>query len=154
MRRIKWGKLRARHLSEFGKRVRAAALAKGLTQADLARACGISDSALSQLMTGASKQPAATTLTCLSRTLQVSGEWLLSGGGSAPAVGADTLEEVEALSLFRAMSEANHEAWLTVGRALLHRQDDPPSAAAPFAGSLHEELQRGAYPKKPEPTKS
>jgi transcriptional regulator with XRE-family HTH domain len=66
-------------LAGVGARIQALRQQKNLGQLPVAKACGISVSALSQLENGASKLPAADTLFRLADALDVSPRYLLFG---------------------------------------------------------------------------
>jgi len=70
----------------FGQRIRQRRKALGLTQAELGRQCGKSESAVSLWESGGITDIMGTTLTRLARALQVSVDWLLYGEGDADQV--------------------------------------------------------------------
>jgi transcriptional regulator with XRE-family HTH domain len=68
----------------LGHRLRAARIARGLTQAQLAARLGTRRSAISAVETGIITTPAATTLAALAQALDITVSWLLSDDPDAP----------------------------------------------------------------------
>jgi transcriptional regulator with XRE-family HTH domain len=68
----------------IGQRLRAARLARGLTQAQLAAVSGVQQATLSKLESGAKTRASFTTMACLARALDVRPSWLLSTDPDAP----------------------------------------------------------------------
>lgn len=80
-------------MDTFAARLKYARLLRHLSQSDLARRCGLSQSAISSYESGARKAPAK--VLCLAQTLEVSIYWLSQGQGPmtlAPATGLSLSE--------------------------------------------------------------
>ncbi len=110
-----------------GERIRAARQAAGLTQADLARAVGVSRSAVAQWETDRSGQVGGN-LARIARVLGTAVEYLLTGqqpaGGGPMAVHAT---EFALLRLYRACSEDDQAFLLRTARHLARaREADGP----------------------------
>ncbi len=87
-----------------GARIRAARLARGMTQADLAGAVGVSRSAVAQWETERSGQVRGN-LTRIASVLGVSVEHLVRGVEAIGAVGPENATEQALLRLYRACTE-------------------------------------------------
>jgi transcriptional regulator with XRE-family HTH domain len=87
-----------------GARIRAARLARGMTQADLAEAVGVSRSAVAQWETERSGQVRGN-LTRIASVLGVTVEHLLSGTATGAAVGPENATELALLRLYRACTD-------------------------------------------------
>jgi transcriptional regulator with XRE-family HTH domain len=87
-----------------GARIRAARLARAMTQADLAAAVGVSRSAVAQWETERSGQVRGN-LTRIASVLGVTVEHLLSGTASPLMTGAENATEHALLRLYRACTE-------------------------------------------------
>ena len=68
----------------IGQRLRTARLARGLSQAQLARAAGLSSQAVNQIERGVHPAPRFTTIAALARVLDVTPSWLVSTDPDAP----------------------------------------------------------------------
>lgn len=73
----------------FGSRVRQARLARGMTQKDLGKHCGISRSAVSQWESGDTKGMDGAHLVAAANALHVSVDWLLDGKGEMQTINED-----------------------------------------------------------------
>lgn len=87
-----------------GPRIRAARLARGMTQAELAAAVGVSRSAVAQWETERSGQVTGN-LTRIAAALGVSAAHLLQGEIAGAEPGPENATEVALLRLYRACSE-------------------------------------------------
>jgi len=76
-------------------RVRAARLARGMTQAQLAAAAVVSTVTVSRMEKNADYRPIPATLAAVARALRVRPAWLATGEGETPAVVGDYLEPDE-----------------------------------------------------------
>jgi transcriptional regulator with XRE-family HTH domain len=70
------------HMDGIGLRLRQCREAAGLTQLELAKACGITPGAISNLERGDSHKMAADHLFAAAKALRVDPEWLATGAGS------------------------------------------------------------------------
>lgn len=92
---------------DVGVRLRhARRLRGGITQAQLARAAGMPQSAVSQIETGRSKSPSGTNLIALCRALKINPEWLSIGRGPMDEDSPTLPNEAEALA----------REWLKLGK--------------------------------------
>jgi transcriptional regulator with XRE-family HTH domain len=87
-----------------GARIRAARLAQGMTQADLAKAVGVSRSAVAQWETERSGQVRAN-LTRIASVLHVSVQHLISGPETGDAAPQESATEMALLRLYRECTE-------------------------------------------------
>lgn len=111
-----------------GGRLRKLRLARKLTQQQLAKILGIKQGSLTQLETGKSKGPAASTLTRAARFFEVDPEWLMTGKGSEEPVASLEPDESELILIYRSLSPAGR-AYLAARAKALHQ--DERSTAAP-----------------------
>jgi transcriptional regulator with XRE-family HTH domain len=109
-------------MEKVGDRIRRMRLARKLTQAQVAKAIGITQGSFTQLETGISKAPAASTLTRLARFFEVDPEWLMTGRGTQHPVSALTDAESELILLFRSLSNESRE--YVLGRARSVHRDE------------------------------
>ncbi len=84
----------------------------GLEATVVARALGITPSALSQLERGSTKNPRPDTLLAASSVFDVSIVWLITGTGPRKHAEAETEAEAEALLLFRKLGASGQAAAL------------------------------------------
>jgi len=121
----------------IGARVRAARLAKGLKQGELAGRIGIKQASLSEIEHGHTKQPAGDTLLKIAKALETSPNWLQTGHGSPVLPVETTPDESEAIAIFRELNEAYKGAWLAAGRSLLDQQKPAKSnKAKPYPATV------------------
>lgn len=106
-------------LTTIGGRLKWLLKERGMNQADLARAIGVSENAISSIILGDSKQPSALNTLKICAYLEAEYEWLLTGKGEiwrqpAPPTdqGADELRE-----LFLTLPEAARDVILTTAKA-------------------------------------
>jgi transcriptional regulator with XRE-family HTH domain len=103
-------------------RIRMAREAAGLSQSALARAVKVNPSAVNHMESGRTKALRAETILALASALSVSAYWLETGNGSPSPDARLSPEETEALSIYRLLTTANRDAFLSVGRTLLSAQ--------------------------------
>jgi transcriptional regulator with XRE-family HTH domain len=105
-----------------GARIRAARLARGMTQADLAEAVGVSRSAVAQWETERSGQVRGN-LTKISSVLGVSVQHLLSGTSEGVTVGPENATEHALLRLYRGCTEDDRAFLLRTATRLARAAD-------------------------------
>jgi transcriptional regulator with XRE-family HTH domain len=107
---------------------------EGLDAAQVARAIGITPSALSQWERGTVKNLRPENLLAAARYFQVSLPWLITGAGPRRTEEASTESEAEALRLFRKLSGAGQLAALAQLEWMTSREgggSQPGDAAMP-----------------------
>lgn len=116
----------------MGKRVRALRKARGLTQVQLAKRAGVTQSAISDIERGDTTEMMGPTLSALCAALGTNPPWLLDGKGTpAAAIHAD-IDEGELLAVFRALPDNQRGALLTVARSMQAGSDPEPSHINPY----------------------
>jgi transcriptional regulator with XRE-family HTH domain len=105
-----------------GARIRAARLARGMTQADLAEAVGVSRSAVAQWETERSGQVRGN-LTRIANVLSVSVEHLLNGTTAGALVGPENATEHALLRLYRACTDDDKAFLLRTATRLARAAD-------------------------------
>ena len=105
-----------------GARIRAARLARGMTQADLAAEVGVSRSAVAQWETERSGQVRGN-LTRIAAVLAVSVEQLLSGRTYTPEPTAENATELALLRLYRACTDDDRAFLLRTATRLARAAD-------------------------------
>ena len=117
----------------LAQRIRDARIAAGLSQSELGRRINRRASAVNHMESGRTKALTAESILALASALSISAYWLETGHGSPSPDARLTPEEAEALTLYRQLTPANRDAWLSVGRTLHHAQPGAkPGAADPF----------------------
>jgi len=109
-------------IETVGARIRAARLARGMTQADLAQVVGVSRSAVAQWETERSGQVRGN-LTRIASVLGVSVQHLLSGAESSGIVGPENATELALLRLFRSCTEDDRAFLLRTATRLARAAD-------------------------------
>lgn len=109
-------------------------------QTELAKAAGMAQSALSEIVSGRSKRPAADNMLRLARELQLRPEYLVWGDGPPEATNFSQLTGLEAqlVMLFRGLpDDAKRDAMLIDANdfANRHKAKAGPSAADPYANA-------------------
>lgn len=119
----------------LGQRVRAARLARQLTQMQLAARVGMGQPAISSLENDGSEWVRSTNILRLAQALDVSATWLETGEGEQePPRAAGAPAEAMALEVFRGLDAGNRRAWIDAGLGILDRQRSPragPRAVEP-----------------------
>jgi transcriptional regulator with XRE-family HTH domain len=119
-------------IESLGGRVRGLRKALGLTQAQLAKQVGVTQSAISDIESGDTKVVLGPTMAALCVALHTNAEWLQHGRGSpAPAVTTD-IEEGELLAIFRSLPDHFRSSVMTTVRAMQAATAAGPSALNPF----------------------
>lgn len=104
----------------------------GLTQVQLAKKVGVSQSAVSDIESGDTKVILGPTMTALCAALRTNPDWLQFGKGTpAPSVATD-IEEGELLTIYRALPPEHRAALMTTARAMHAATAATPSAINPF----------------------
>lgn len=114
----------------LGDRIRTLRKAMGLTQIKLAEMAGIHQSSLSELERGDTKKGFGQTIVALAKALQTNPEWLTTGKGNPSPSFHGSIDESEAVTIYRMLPPDMRNAWMATGRALLDQQ--PPSTANPY----------------------
>jgi transcriptional regulator with XRE-family HTH domain len=109
-------------IETVGARIRAARLAQGMTQADLAEAVGVSRSAVAQWETERSGQVRGN-LTRIASVLGVSVEHLITGGKAGSIAGPETATELALLRLYRGCTEDDRAFLLRTATRLARAAD-------------------------------
>jgi transcriptional regulator with XRE-family HTH domain len=105
-----------------GDRLRWLIEVRGVKQVDLAAQVGVTQAAISNLVTDSSRKPSAPTLFKLASALQCNPNWVLTGEGDPYAwapVTSDT--QVELLNLFKGMSEDSKSTLMAVARSMIKK---------------------------------
>jgi len=104
---------------QLSDRIRLARERANLSQAQLARLCGISQPSLCALESGKSKSLRGKTLLRLAEALGQSPEWLCDGGGKGDAVTLRSPTEENLLADFRRLTAAEKKIVVRMLRALV-----------------------------------
>jgi transcriptional regulator with XRE-family HTH domain len=103
----------------IGDRLRWLIEVRGIKQTELAEKIGVTQAAISNIVTDSTRKPSAPTLMKLAAALQCNPTWILTGEGDpygwAPVT---STAHVELLNLYRAMSPDSQAALLTVARSM------------------------------------
>lgn len=103
----------AQHMSDIGTRLlKLREERNGMPAVAVARAIGVTASALSQWETGTTKHIRPEHLLSAARFFDVSIEWLITGTGPRKSVEAETESEAKALLAFRKLSASGQAAAL------------------------------------------
>lgn len=103
----------------IGDRIRYVMEVREVKQTELAERLGIGQSAISNLVTDASRKPSAPTLLALAAELQINPNWILTGEGDPYGWAPVTHEnQVELLNLFKGMTAEGKAALLAAARAM------------------------------------
>ena len=119
-------------MDTLGKRVYGLRKTHGLTQTQLAKRVGVSQSAISDIESGDTKVILGPTMTALCAALRTNAVWLQSGQGSpGPAVTTD-IEEGELLAIFRVLPGEMRVALMMTARSMQAATAVAPSSVNPF----------------------
>lgn len=103
----------------IGDRLRWIIETRNISQTALASKVGVTQAAISNLVTDSSRKPSAPTLIAIAAELQINPNWILTGDGDPFAWAPVTSEsQVELLNLFKGMSEESKVALLAVARTM------------------------------------
>lgn len=103
----------------LGDRLRYLIEARGYTQVELAAKIGLTQSAISNIVTNSSRKPSAPTLLKLAAALQANPDWILTGRGDPfeiNVIGAQS--EKELLAAFRDMDDQAKAALIAAAKAM------------------------------------
>lgn len=103
----------------IGDRLRWLMEAREIKQTELAERCGITQSAISNIVTDSSRRPSAPTLMKICAELRCNPQWVLDGEGDPYGWAPVTSEsQVELLNLFKSMPESAKLTLLAVARSM------------------------------------
>jgi transcriptional regulator with XRE-family HTH domain len=125
-----------------GMRLRFARKLRGLTQVELAKASGVGQASISDLETGASKEPWGTNLVSIAHTLKVSPRWLANGKGQMEA-DTDTPLSPEAMQVARDWEALTPEVRTKIAEMLAQLA----ATAKSFGTPVEDERVEAAYGK-------
>lgn len=102
-----------------GDRLRLLMKQKGLTQVSLAKLIGLTQPAISNLVTDDSRQPSASTLLSLANALEVNPQWILDGIGEPSSWSSVTdARQLQLLHHYVSLSPKKRAALMAVAMAL------------------------------------
>jgi len=92
---------------------------RGYTQVELAKKCGVTQAAISNLVTDASRKPSAPTLLKLAAALQANAEWVITGEGDPFQINVlGSRSEQAMIEAFRALDDQAKAALLAAAKAM------------------------------------
>jgi len=103
----------------IGDRLRYLIEVRGYTQVELAKKCGITQAAISNIVTDSSRKPSAPTLLKLAAALQANPEWIINGEGDPfqmNVIGAKS--EQQLLEVFRDLDDQSKAALIAAAKAM------------------------------------
>lgn len=104
----------------LGDRLRYLLEARGYTQVEIAKKIGITQAAISNIVTDSSRKPSAPTLLKLAAALQANPQWILDGKGDPFEINTITAKsEQELLHAFREMDHQAQAALLAAAKAMI-----------------------------------
>ena len=106
----------------IGDRIRYLLEVRGYTQVAIAKKVGITQAAISNLVTDSSRKPSAPTLLKLAAALQANPDWILTGQGEPFEINViGKAAEKELLSAFRDMDDQAKAALIAAAKAMASR---------------------------------
>lgn len=106
----------------IGDRLRYLIEVRGYTQVELAKKVGVTQAAISNLVTDSSRKPSAPTLLKLAAALQANPDWIISGEGDPFQMNTiGQKSEQELIEQFRAMDDQSKAALLAAAKAMAKR---------------------------------
>lgn len=108
------------------------AMAGVKTPADLSRRMGLPRQTISKWLNNEIKDIGPENLYRLADVLNCSARWLVTKQGTPHRATRMSVEETEAIQIFRTLSEPVRDSWMSSGRALLNASSQAPSTAQPF----------------------
>lgn len=118
----------------MGKRIRQARTEAGYDQSEFAKAVGMSQSALSEVESGESKEPRASSFWRMVRLLQLSPRWLAEGKGPMKTQDA---QETELLDLYRALDDRSRRVLIASAKAMKLEDEDRSAEEIAPSRQLH-----------------
>lgn len=110
------------HLPKIGDRVRFVLEARGMKQTELAQRIGVTQAAISNIVTDSSRKPSAPTLLKLASALQANPYWIISGEGAPfeiTTVGRD--DERKLIEIYREIDPAKKPDLLKAARSMAEK---------------------------------
>jgi transcriptional regulator with XRE-family HTH domain len=105
-----------------GDRLRYLIEVRGYTQVELASKIGVTQAAISNLVTDSSRKPSAPTLLKLAAALQANPEWILTGQGDPFEINiVGKRSEKDLLDAFRNMDMQAQAALLAAAKAMVNK---------------------------------
>jgi transcriptional regulator with XRE-family HTH domain len=103
----------------IGDRLRYLIEVRGYTQVELAAKIGLTQAAISNIVTNSSRKPSAPTLLKLAAALQANPDWILTGQGEPFEVNTiNAQSEKELLAAFRNMDDQAKAALIAAAKAM------------------------------------
>ena len=103
----------------IGDRLRFLLEARGYTQVELAKKCGITQAAISNIITDSTRKPSAPTLLKLAAALQCNPQWILDGKGDPWQMNTlHASSEQDLIESFRNMDDQSKAALLAAAKAM------------------------------------
>lgn len=94
---------------------------RGYTQVQLAKKCGITQAAISNIVTDSSRKPSAPTLLRLVEALEMNPDWFFTGEGSPSATGLIDEDERALVRAFRQMDKSGRMMLLAASKAYVQK---------------------------------
>lgn len=108
--------------ASIGERLRWLMEYRGMKQTELADQIGITQAAVSNIATTASRKPSAPTLLKMAAALQASAEWIMTGDGHPFEINVvGKRAEKDLLDSFRHMDEQSQSALLAAAKAMSNK---------------------------------
>ena len=108
-------------------RIRAGMSASGVSQAELARACGVKPPSINGWLSGRAKFLRGENLLRAAQVLRVNRDWLATGRGEMSDSEALSDQEAELLRMFRAVDDEARSLVMTVVGKLSETAGRPPT---------------------------
>lgn len=110
-------------LRSIGERVRYLIDYRGMKQTEVAQAAGVTQAAISNIVTDSSRKPSAPTLLSLVSVLQANPHWVITGNGSPfeiTTVGRE--DERQLLEFYRELDQAAKLSLLNTAKSMVGRK--------------------------------
>lgn len=103
----------------IGDRLRYLIEVRGYTQVELAKKCGVTQAAISNIVTDASRKPSAPTLLKLAAALQANPEWIINGEGDPFQMNTISAKsEQQLIEVFRDLDDQSKAALIAAAKAM------------------------------------